>query len=190
MSCTSRPPSLWCVLHPPVHTIWSPVYGLLCRLYLINSPVVRGETLRFQKEGVRDVLKDVFLPWFNAFRFLIQNIQQRKTEKGIDFSCDASQPLNPTNTMDKWILSFTQSLVKFVHKEMAGVYSIMIFIGTLVPRPLPSPSVPPLHSCSSTGQVHQPIDQLVRSVQPQEGQGEGVSVHLCVVSCYVCVSCC
>ena len=39
------------------------------RLYLINSPVVKAETLKFKEEGVRDVLKDVFLPWFNAYRF-------------------------------------------------------------------------------------------------------------------------
>lgn len=34
------------------------------RLYLINSPVVRAENLRFKEEGVRDLLKDVFLPWY------------------------------------------------------------------------------------------------------------------------------
>ncbi|KHJ85814.1 tRNA ligase class I, partial [Oesophagostomum dentatum] len=45
------------------------------RLYLINSPVVRGENLRFREEGVRDLLKDVFLPWFNAYRFFVQNVQ-------------------------------------------------------------------------------------------------------------------
>ena len=39
------------------------------RLYLINSPVVKAETLKFKEEGVRDELKDVFLPWFNAYRF-------------------------------------------------------------------------------------------------------------------------
>lgn len=44
------------------------------RLYLINSPVVRGENLRFREEGVRDVVKDVFLPWYNAYRFFIQNL--------------------------------------------------------------------------------------------------------------------
>lgn len=46
------------------------------RLYLINSPVVRAETLKFQEKGVKDVIKDVFLPWYNAHRFLVQNIQQ------------------------------------------------------------------------------------------------------------------
>ena len=44
------------------------------RLYLINSPVVRAESLKFQESGVRDVVKDVFLPWYNAYRFLIQSV--------------------------------------------------------------------------------------------------------------------
>jgi len=44
-------------------------------LYLINSPVVRADTLKFREEGVRDVIKDVFLPWYNAYRFLMQNIE-------------------------------------------------------------------------------------------------------------------
>nr|MBE5724239.1 Isoleucyl-tRNA synthetase [Cucujiformia] len=30
------------------------------RLYLISSPVVRAENLRFKEEGVRDIVKDVF----------------------------------------------------------------------------------------------------------------------------------
>ena len=46
------------------------------RLYLVNSPVVRAENLKFKEEGVRDVVKDVFLPWFNAYRFLMQNVER------------------------------------------------------------------------------------------------------------------
>ena len=48
------------------------------RLYLINSPVVRAESLRFKEVGVKDVVKDVFLPWFNAYRFLMQNVARLK----------------------------------------------------------------------------------------------------------------
>lgn len=44
------------------------------RLYLINSPVVRAENLKFKEEGVKEILKDLFLPWYNAYRFFIQNI--------------------------------------------------------------------------------------------------------------------
>ncbi|KTG31802.1 hypothetical protein cypCar_00001896 [Cyprinus carpio] len=39
----------------------------------------RAENLRFKEEGVRDVLKDVFLPWYNAYRFLVQNVQRLQT---------------------------------------------------------------------------------------------------------------
>ncbi|XP_059654327.1 isoleucine--tRNA ligase, cytoplasmic-like [Cornus florida] len=42
------------------------------RLYLINSPVVRAEPF-FEKDGVYGVVKDVFLPCYNAYRFLVQN---------------------------------------------------------------------------------------------------------------------
>ena len=46
------------------------------RMYLVNSPAVRAENLRFKEEGVRDVVKDVFLPWYNAYRFLMQNVER------------------------------------------------------------------------------------------------------------------
>ncbi|KAL6075343.1 hypothetical protein STEG23_005293, partial [Scotinomys teguina] len=55
------------------------------RLYLINSPVVRAENLRFKEEGVRDVLKDVLLPWYNAYRFFVQNVfRLHKGENGME----------------------------------------------------------------------------------------------------------
>lgn len=47
-----------------------------CRLYLCNSPVVKGDELRFSEDGVRSVVREIFLPWFNAYRFLIQNISR------------------------------------------------------------------------------------------------------------------
>ncbi|NXE99265.1 SYIC protein, partial [Menura novaehollandiae] len=100
------------------------------RLYLINSPVVRAENLRFKEEGVRDVLKDVFLPWYNAYRFLVQNvlILQHKDE-GREFLYNENTVKESNNIMDKWILSFTQSLIQFFKAEMA-VYRLY----TVVPR--------------------------------------------------------
>uniref|UniRef100_A0A670J633 isoleucine--tRNA ligase n=1 Tax=Podarcis muralis TaxID=64176 RepID=A0A670J633_PODMU len=100
------------------------------RLYLINSPVVRAENLRFKEEGVRDVLKDVFLPWYNAYRFLIQNvvILQLK-EDGKEFLYNENTVKESNNIMDKWILSFAQSLIQFFKAEMAA-YRLY----TVVPR--------------------------------------------------------
>ncbi|KAL1492757.1 hypothetical protein ABEB36_010961 [Hypothenemus hampei] len=88
------------------------------RLYLISSPVVRAENLRFKEEGVRDVIKDVFLPWYNAFRFLFQNIESYVEDNKKHFIFDPNTRVISGNIMDKWILSFTQSLLEFVRNEM------------------------------------------------------------------------
>ncbi|XP_041080359.1 isoleucine--tRNA ligase, cytoplasmic-like [Polyodon spathula] len=99
------------------------------RLYLINSPVVRAENLRFKEDGVRDVLKDVFLPWYNAYRFVIQNVQRLHKEEGIQFLYNESTAKKSDNIMDKWILSFTQSLIQFFKAEMDAFR-----LYTVVPR--------------------------------------------------------
>ena len=87
------------------------------RLYLINSPVVRAEPLRFKEDGVFAVLKDVFLPWYNAYRFLIQNVSRPEVESNITFSpeFDRSKLDNP---LDNWILAESSSLVGFIKREM------------------------------------------------------------------------
>lgn len=97
------------------------------RLYLVNSPVVKAENLRFKEEGVRDVIKDVFLPWYNAFRFLMQNVERIVQEDQVDYRFNESAVRE--NVMDKWITSFTQSLIQFVMTEMAA-YRLY----TVVPR--------------------------------------------------------
>ncbi|XP_033990919.1 isoleucine--tRNA ligase, cytoplasmic [Trematomus bernacchii] len=99
------------------------------RLYLINSPVVRAENLRFKEEGVRDVLKDVFLPWYNAYRFLVQNVQRLQKEEDIQFLYNENTAKQSDNIMDKWVLSFTQSLIQFFKAEM-DAYRLY----TVVPR--------------------------------------------------------
>jgi len=99
------------------------------RLYLINSPVVKAENLRFKEEGVKGVLKDVFLPWYNAYRFLFQNIEQAERERGLVFSWSEETCGKSVNVMDRWILSFTQSLLNFVAEEMAA-YRLY----TVIPR--------------------------------------------------------
>ncbi len=55
------------------------------RIYLISSPAVRGEPLKFIEAGVKDIIKDAFLPWINALKFLTQNIERWETDKGQKF---------------------------------------------------------------------------------------------------------
>lgn len=39
------------------------------RLYLINSPVVKGEYIRFNESGIKEVVSRVLLPLWNSYRF-------------------------------------------------------------------------------------------------------------------------
>jgi hypothetical protein len=72
------------------------------RLYLINSLVVRAESMRFKKDGVNDVVKDVFLPWYNAYRFLVQNTQRLEAEGLSPFRpIDHSILRTSTNVLDQ-----------------------------------------------------------------------------------------
>ncbi|CUV05324.1 unnamed protein product [Cryptosporidium hominis] len=89
------------------------------RLFLINSPVVRAETLRFKEEGVKDVIKDVLLPWYHCYRFFVQEaIRYENTNHNIKFKSNKQVIKNTNNIMDKWIYSEAQSLLKFVKTEM------------------------------------------------------------------------
>lgn len=73
------------------------------RLYLINSPVVRAETLRFKEDGVFGVVKDVFLPWYNAYRFLVQNVLRMESESGKRFDPAAADLTKADNVLDRYV---------------------------------------------------------------------------------------
>ena len=95
-------------------------YGAdVVRLYLIDSPLVRGQSLKFSLKGLEQKTKDVFLPLYNIYRFLIQNIQRYESQTKKSFYYDESV-LNKDNLSitDKWIIAYEQRLIKFFHQEM------------------------------------------------------------------------
>lgn len=98
------------------------------RMFLVNSPIVRGDNLRFREEGVREVISRVLLPWLNSFRFFMGHVALFKKSTGVDFRYNAHAPL-PNNVMDRWILARCQSLIKLVREEMAA-YRLY----TIIPR--------------------------------------------------------
>lgn len=107
-----------------------------CRLYLCNSPVVKAESLKFKQEGVVGIVREVFLPWFNAYRFLIQNISrwEKLTQKNFVYDAtvkDQLQNQDNANIMDKWIIAANQRLIKFVRNEMDN-YRLYSVVGHLL----------------------------------------------------------
>lgn len=98
------------------------------RLYMINSPIVRAENLRFREEGVKEIIASVFLPWLNSFRFFLAQVVLLKKDMSIDFQYDPNAPLSE-NVMDRWVLARCQSLIAYVREEMEN-YRLY----TVVPR--------------------------------------------------------
>ncbi|KAJ7268828.1 tRNA synthetases class I-domain-containing protein [Mycena haematopus] len=98
------------------------------RMFLVNSPIVRGDNLRFREEGVREVISRVLLPWLNSFRFFLGHAALFKKSTGTDFQYNPHAPV-PNNVMDRWVLARCQSLIKLVREEMAA-YRLY----TIIPR--------------------------------------------------------
>ncbi|AQK81818.1 Isoleucine--tRNA ligase, cytoplasmic [Zea mays] len=87
------------------------------RLYLVNSPVVRAESLRFKRTGVFAVVKDVFLPWYNAYRFFVQNAKRLEVEGLASFS-PMEQAVVPY--LVKYIDYLTNIYVRLNRKRFKG----------------------------------------------------------------------
>ncbi|KAK3314802.1 tRNA synthetases class I-domain-containing protein [Apodospora peruviana] len=106
--------------YPDPNLVMSKYGSDALRLYLINSPVVRAEPLRFKEAGVKDVVAKVLLPLWNSYKFFDGQVSLLKKVENIDFVFDPKAEAKNTNVMDKWILASCQSLLKFVNEEMNG----------------------------------------------------------------------
>ncbi|KAI1000255.1 Isoleucine--tRNA ligase, cytoplasmic [Podosphaera aphanis] len=99
------------------------------RLYLINSPAVKAEPLRFKESGVKEVVAKVLLPLWNSYKFFEGQVALLKKVEKIDYFFDPTMGTCNNNVMDRWILASCQSLLQFVNEEMAA-YRLY----TVVPR--------------------------------------------------------
>jgi len=98
------------------------------RAFLINSPVMRAENLRFSLPGVRENTRTVLLPLWSAYHFFTTYAEA----DGIDLAALAAAP-PPTARpeIDRWILSVLQSLIKEVNHQMEGYYLYNVIPRTL-----------------------------------------------------------
>lgn len=86
------------------------------RLYMIYSPVVRAEDLRFSEHGVKELLRHILIPLWNAYSFFVTYA-----------TIDGWQPDGGTrpsaNVLDRWILSSLETLTQEVVSAM-DVYDL------------------------------------------------------------------
>jgi isoleucyl-tRNA synthetase len=86
------------------------------RAYLIDSPVVRGEPLRFSERGLKEMVRTVVLPFWNALSFFTTYAEV----DGFDPRRGGAAPPAQRPDIDRWVISVLQSLVADVNREMEG----------------------------------------------------------------------
>jgi isoleucyl-tRNA synthetase len=89
------------------------------RAYLINSPVLNAEPLRFTSEGVAEVVRTVLLPMWNTYSFFTTYAEADQIS--ID-DLRSAPPPGERSELDRWVLSMLQSLIAEVNRQMEGYY--------------------------------------------------------------------
>lgn len=83
------------------------------RLYLIDSPVVKAQELRFSEKGVFDLVRKILLRWWNAYSFFVNYAN-------IDAFRPQGDAKSSTNILDQWLLSRLNGLIANTEKEMSA----------------------------------------------------------------------
>ena len=75
------------------------------RLYMIYSPVVRAENLAFSEDGVKQILRDLLIPMWNAYSFFVTYANTDDWDPA-----DPATRVESDNLLDRWILSSLENL--------------------------------------------------------------------------------
>ncbi len=95
----------------PLHVVHE--YGAdALRLYMINSPVVKAESLRFSEEGVKHALRHLLIPLWNSYSFFVTYANIDKWKPG------TSKLGESENLLDRWIESSLANLCQEVTAAM------------------------------------------------------------------------
>ena len=82
------------------------------RLYLLNSAALKAEEMRMTEDGIKESLRSVIIPLWNAYSFFV-------TYANIDnWSPDQVQKTATAHRLDRWILSELQTLIHNINTEM------------------------------------------------------------------------
>jgi isoleucyl-tRNA synthetase len=86
--------------------------GDALRLYLMGSPVMKGEDIIISEEQYKSQVRGIMLVLWNVYNFFITYANAEEWEKVKKTNQESS------NVLDKWLLSLTQRLVKEVTVDL------------------------------------------------------------------------
>ncbi|MGE3974437.1 MAG: isoleucine--tRNA ligase [Bdellovibrionales bacterium] len=81
------------------------------RLYMIDSPVVKAQELRFSEKGVHDIVRRIMLRWWNSYSFFVNYAN-------IDKFIPRGDAYKSPNLLDQWVLSRLNTLTEYTNQEM------------------------------------------------------------------------
>ena len=81
------------------------------RLYLLDSPVVMAQELKFSEAGVREVARKTLLRLWNAYAFFVGYAN-------LDAFCPETPLATSPNPLDRWILRRLQTLTQTLRTEL------------------------------------------------------------------------
>ncbi|HUV08154.1 MAG TPA: isoleucine--tRNA ligase, partial [Spirochaetia bacterium] len=94
------------------------------RLFLIDSALLKADDLRYSDDGVKEVLKNVIIPLWNAYSFFV-------TYANIDGMSPQEPPGDPANPLDRWILSEVEGMIEEVTRQM-DAYDLQKAVGSFI----------------------------------------------------------
>src|SRR3989344_6606901 len=116
--------------YPPLDEVFNTYGSDVLRLFMLNSPVVAGEEVRFSAEHLRDTQRNVFMTLQNSFNFFktyadVDNWHPKGTTlrlKGRTLRDGIEEP-KTNNLLDKWVLA---RLNQTIFEVTAGADSYQI----------------------------------------------------------------
>ena len=85
------------------------------RLFMLGSQVVHAEDLKFSEAGVREILRGIMIPMWNALAFFVTYANVDGYDPG---SGEPVPPADPENVLDRWILSSASQMVEEIRQEL------------------------------------------------------------------------
>lgn len=94
------------------------------RLYLLSTPVVKGEDMRFKEKGVEQIFRQTLLPFWNAHNFFVTYARIYQWDPVKEFR-------KPHALLDSWIISKLNQLINSIEKAM-DIYDLSAAIEPII----------------------------------------------------------
>ncbi len=104
--------------YPPIEDVFANEGADALRYYLLSSPATVGDYMRFSRDGLRDVSRNIFMTLYNSASFLSLYAEVDQWEP-----VNLGRPTQLKNPLDQWMLARLDQTIELV-TEGADAYNI------------------------------------------------------------------